>query len=263
MRVLIAGCGYVGTALALELRDHTVYGLRRDPSGLPDHVLPIAADLTDRASLRLPEVDAIVYTASPSDRSERAYEDAYVRGLSNVLDAIRAPRVIFTSSTAVYAQDDGSWVDERSPAEGNAILLEAERIARSAGGIVLRLAGIYGPGRTWLVRRVESGEARSDPERFGNRIHVDDCAGALRHLLALADPAPIYVGVDHAPAPLAEVHAFIAELLGVAPPPAGVERSRGGNKRCRNGALVASGYRFRVPSYREGYPPIVREHLGT
>jgi nucleoside-diphosphate-sugar epimerase len=264
MRVLIAGCGYVGSALGVELAQdgHTVYGLRRDPRGLPAGITPIAADLL--GPLSLPDVDTIVYAASPSERSPAAYEDAYVRGLTNVMAALPDVRVIFTSSTAVYAQDDGSWVDERSPAEGNRVLLEAERIARSCrGGVVLRLAGIYGPGRTWLVRRVQSGEARSDPTRYGNRIHVEDCAGALKHLLSIETPLPIYLGVDHAPAPLDEVHSFVAELLGVSAPPIGSEESRGGNKRCSNRALIASGYTFRVPSYREGYPAIVREHLAT
>lgn len=281
MNVLVAGCGYVGSALAAELvrAGHRVWGLRRDVRGLPAGVLPVAADLLSRTALDVLDdaIDRVVYAASPADRSERAYEDAYLRGLENVLVVLErkgAPlaRVILTSSTAVYAQDDGSGVDESSPAEparpAGRTLLEAERMLRGRAfeGVALRFAGIYGPGRTWLVRRVHSGAARvlrrADPPRYGNRIHRDDCAGALAHLLALERVEPIYLGVDDAPAPLAEVYDFVAELLGVPPPAEGdSDEGRGGNKRCSNARLRASGYAPRVPSYREGYPPIVRDYL--
>lgn len=277
--ILIAGCGYVGSALARELvaEGHVVYGLRRNVGALPDGVRGVAADLSDRASLRaIPsDVEQLVYAASANGRSEEAYEDAYVRGLENVLDALSAApleRALFTSSTAVYGQDDGEWVDERSPTEParftGEVLLRAERLLADAvtHACSLRLAGIYGPGRTWLVRRVASGEVTVEREdhaghpRYGNRIHRDDCAGALHHLLHLDAPEPVYLGVDDAPAPLREVYAYVAELLGVAPPVPGddVGSGRGGNKRCSNARLKESGYALRVPSYREGYPEIVR-----
>lgn len=282
MKVLVAGCGYVGSALAAELAEagHRVVGLKRSPAGLPPGVEPLAADLTDPASLRsVPgDVDHVVYAASASGRTEEAYEAAYVRGLSNLLEALaeaNAPvrRVAFTSSTAVYGQDDGAWVDETSPTEParftGRILLRAERTLAEGPfeGVTLRLSGIYGPGRTWLVRKVERGEAKVDPPgtptpRYGNRIHRDDCAGALRHLLERETVEPLYLGVDDAPVPLAEVYAFVAEQLGVArPEPGDVGRGRGGNKRCRNDRLKASGYALRVPTYREGYPEIVRRYL--
>ena len=137
MRVLIAGCGYVGSALAARLvvAGHEVHGLRRNVDALPTGVRGVAADLTDRSTLtQLPTVDALVYCAAANGRSEASYEAAYVRGVENVLDALGdAPlaRAVFTSSTAVYAQDDGSDVDEGSPTEPSGfsgrILLRAER----------------------------------------------------------------------------------------------------------------------------------------
>lgn len=277
MNVLIAGCGYVGAALAAELSaaGHRVWGLRRDPRALPAGVLGVAADLTSPASLDgLDEaIDHVVYAASPSARTEAAYDAVYGRGLENLLHVLEGratlSRVVLTSSTAVYAQDDGGFVDEDSvtaPASfSGRALLRAEAMLRghSFEGVALRLAGIYGPGRTWLVRRVHSGEARVDPRvRYGNRIHQRDCAGALTHLLTADDVAPVYLGVDDAPAPLGEVYAFVADLLGVAPPTVGPSsEGRGGNKRCKNTRLIESGYALRVPSYREGYPPIVRAYL--
>jgi nucleoside-diphosphate-sugar epimerase len=279
MNVLVAGCGYVGSALAGELAraGHRVLGLRRSAGALPTGVISVRADLTDVASLEAAlddSIDHVVYAASPSGRTEQAYEDAYVRGLENVLSVLErrgAPlrRALLTSSTAVYGQDDGSWVDEESTTEPDKftgrVLLRAEAAVRgrSYAGAALRLAGIYGPGRTWLIRRVQSGEARIDPvTRYGNRIHLEDCAGALAHLLTVDELAPVYVGVDDAPAPLGEVYAFVASLLGVPVPPEGPsDEGRGGNKRCRNAKLRASGYALRVPTYREGYPGIVAEYL--
>lgn len=273
--VLVAGCGYVGTALGRRLAaaGHVVHGLRRDPSGLPPQVRPIAADLGDPASLdrALPDaVELVAYTAAATGSSAAQYVDAYVRGTRNLLEALarrRAPvrRVVFTSSTGVYAQDAGEWVDESSdaaPAEATGrALLEGERIVLSGPfpGAVLRLAGIYGPGRTRLLDDVAAGRARRPPApRWTNRIHRDDCAGAIAHLLAAAASPAVTLGVDHEPADLADVQAWLAERLGVPAPPLADDddasrRARPGGKRCSNAALLASGYRFEFPTFREGY----------
>lgn len=277
--VLVAGCGYVGAALGglLARSGHRVYGLRRDPSALPAAVLPIAADLTSLSSIRaaIPsDVERVVYAAAASGRSEDAYEAIYARGLANVLEVASGrsiDRVAFTSSTAVYAQDDGRWVDEASPTDpthfSGRILLSGERLLESApmSTVTLRLAGIYGPDRTWLVRRVHAGDAHISPPgaspRYGNRIHLRDCAGALAHLVALGRVDAVYLGVDDAPAPLSEVHAYVAGLLSVAPVQGDMGAGRGGNKRCDNRRLKESGYRLSVPTYREGYPSIVAAWL--
>jgi nucleoside-diphosphate-sugar epimerase len=281
VNVLIAGCGYVGCALGEELAaaGHRVLGLRRDPVGLPAGVIPVRADLTDPSSLDVlgDEIDHVVYAASPAERTRWAYEDAYLRGLTNVLGVLERrgaalERVLLTSSTAVYGQDDGGWVNEDSPTEpgrfAGAVLLEAESALRGRAfeGAALRLSGIYGPGRAWLVGRVHRGEARVElpgvAPRYGNRIHRDDCAGALAHLLNVPRLDAVYVGNDDAPAPLREVYAYVASLLGVPAPPAGEsDEGRGGNKRCSNARLRASGYALRVPSYREGYPAIVDAYV--
>lgn len=280
-RVLIAGCGYVGGRLAeLLVQDGArVWGLKRHPSGLPAGVVPVAADVTDPGTLAdVPaELDAVVYAVAPAGRTEAAYRAAYVDGLGNVLDA--APdgvRVAVVSSTGVYGQEDGRWVDEATPEEPADATAEAilagEALARSRGqpGVVLRLGGIYGPGRERTVRRVLGGDAPCmAPDRYGNRIHRDDAAGALAHLLGLPDPAPLYLGVDRDPAPLRDVYAWIAERAGVPDPCAGVgpgdvvsEGRRGTNKRCSSRRLAESGYAFRYPSYREGYAPMLESLTG-
>lgn len=274
-RVLIAGCGFVGTQLARDLcaAGHTVWGLSRSRPSLPEGAHWIAADLTVPESMsRLPAVDYVVFAASAGESSDARYRAVYVDGLRNVLQAVQEQpirRLCFVSSTAVYHQTDGSWVDERSPTEpthfAGVRTLEAERVARGAvmPATVLRCAGIYGPGRTRLIDSVRNGTASwsADPPRFTNRIHRDDVAGALHHLLFHPAPEPLYVGVDEAPAPEREVYAFIAEVLGV--PLAASERTEAGprtagNKRCDGARLRASGYQFRFPTFREGYKAMLQ-----
>ena len=267
--VLIAGCGYVGTALGLELASQgdRVWGLRRDASQLPSQLNAVSADLGNPATLHtLPrELDYVVYCAGADASTDAAYELVYVNGLRNVLNAVAgsgARRVFFTSSTAVYGQAAGEWVDEASettPAHfSGARLLEAERLLheQALAATVLRCSGIYGPGRTRLIDSVRNGNA-SPSQRFMNRIHRDDVSGAIAHLLHMAEPPPLLLLSDDAPALDSEVIAFIAQQLGV-PAPAAPEggptpAARGGHKRCRNGLLRATGYRLRYPSYREGY----------
>jgi nucleoside-diphosphate-sugar epimerase len=272
-QVLIAGCGYVGTALGEQLvaRGHGVWGLRRDPSALPASFNKVAADLAQRVTLdALPSaVDYVVYSASAGESSDAAYQRAYVAGLENLLDALRgrAPRrIFFTSSTAVYAQSDGAWVDEAS--ETNPVhfsgrrTLEAEGILRSSGlpATVLRCAGIYGPGRTRLIDTVRQGTA-SMSSRFTNRIHRDDIAGVIIHLMQRDVAPPLLLLADDEPAPQHEVTRFIAGELGVpVPDPAAAEPSaRGGDKRCTNARLKATGYTLLYPSYRDGYRAMLRQ----
>jgi nucleoside-diphosphate-sugar epimerase len=284
VRVLIAGCGYVGSALGRRLCDAEceVFGLRRTTVGLADGILPVAADLSESATLRaIPSrLDAVVYTAAADGFSEAAYNAAYVQGLRNLLHALaeqeQSPRrILFTSSTAVYGQNEGEWVDEMSPTEPQGFagrcLLEGERLLLTCRypSLVVRLGGVYGPGRTRLIESVRSGTARlrEGPPRYTNRIHRDDCAGVLAHLLGLAAPKPMYLGVDCEPADEAVVLGWLAERLGVSPPQSGTGRgtpngrSRG-NKRATNDRLLASGYRFLFPTFREGYGALLQEREG-
>ena len=292
-RILIAGCGYVGSAVSLRLLadGHAVFGLRRQPQGLPDGVQPIAADLCDAASLRAAlgavehgGIDAVVYAAAADRGDEESYRRVYVDGLRNIVDwagmqGMRPPHVFFTSSTAVYAQTDGEWVDETSATDptqfSGRLMLEAETLLeRSAGGATaVRLGGIYGPGRTRLIDNVRAGRAsiRDGTPRWTNRIHRDDAAGVLHHLLARAQAnehlGAVYIGVDDEPAAEADVLRWLAARLGVAAPavaPAGdlgqpPTGRAASNKRCRNQRLRASGYAFRYPSYRAGYGALIEE----
>lgn len=266
-RVLIAGCGYVGAALGLRLveQGHEVWALRRDPAALPDSFIKLAADLAHPAELAvLPAaLDYVVYSASAGEASDAAYERAYVIGLTNLLGAIDASavrRFFFTSSTAVYAQAEGAWVDESSETAPTHFsgqrTLQAETLLRTAPvpSTVLRCAGIYGPGRTRLIDAVRSGTA-SMAARYTNRIHRDDIAGAIVHLMTMDQPPATLILSDDEPARQREVTAFIAALLGVPEPSASAAEApvRGGDKRCNNARLAATGYQLMYPTYREGY----------
>ncbi len=276
-KILIAGCGYVGEALAnLLLADgHEVWGLRRNPRSLRAGIEIIAADLAQPEDLRdLPGgLDVVFYLVSPNGSEDALYRRAYVDGLRGLVAALhlqrQKPRLLFASSTAVYDQSDGEWVDESSETApdhwSGKRLLEGEQIALQAlpSASVIRFGGIYGPRRTSLIDSVRSGRAvyRSDPPQYTNRIHRDDCAGALRHLMGLENPESIYLGVDNEPAEKRAVLLWLAGVMG-SPEPRAVDkkeaskRSRG-NKRCRNARLVQSGYTFCYPTFREGYSAVL------
>jgi nucleoside-diphosphate-sugar epimerase len=270
MRVLVAGAGYVGAELARLLADagHDVLALRRTHLASEARVRWLACDLGDAralAALPLAGIDALAYLVAADARDDAAYRRAYVDGLASLLARLRADsslrRLLYASSTSVYAQDDGSWVDESSTTEPRDFsgkrVLEGESVARGAActAIALRLGGIYGPGRSALLERVRRGEARLPrAPHFTNRIHRLDAARACAHLLALAEPANRYVGVDCEPADQAEVLRWIAERSG-APAPLGDYDAMAApsGKRCSSARLRASGFAFAIPSYRDGY----------
>lgn len=279
--ILIVGCGYVGSALgaALSGEGHLVWGMRRNPENMPQSIKPLSADIHDKdLSNRLPNgLDFIFYTLSSGGGGEAGYRAAYAEGPRNLLETldkkgVRPGRIFFTSSTAVYAQTDGGRVDEKSPTQpahySGRILLEGERILLESShpATILRLSGIYGPGRTRLIDAVRSGQAKvpEGPPRYTNRIHRDDCAGVLAHLMKVDAPDEVYIGVDDEPADRRKVLNWLADRLGVPQPrvaPGGEPPSARAatNKRCSNARLKSTGYRFLYPSYREGYAAMIEE----
>lgn len=275
LRVLVAGCGDVGSQAATLLADRgaQVWGLRRQSSLLPTGVRPCSADLGDPATLRaLPAVDYLLFTAAAEHSSEAGYRALYVEGLHNLLAALPAAprRLLFTSSTGVYGQSQGEWVDEESPTEpqrfSGRIMLEAERLALASGlpTTLVRLGGIYGPGRNHLIERVRSGQGSPlTPILHGNRIHSTDAARLLDFLVERdRQGLPVeqcYLGVDDEPAPLHEVEAFIAGLLGVTLQRRGESQRLGGSKRCSNQRLRRSGFELRYPNYRDGYRALLSQ----
>ncbi|MEM8964055.1 MAG: SDR family oxidoreductase [Acidobacteriota bacterium] len=271
-RVLIAGCGDVGCALGTRLAaaGDEVWGLRRNVAALPASIRPLAGDLTTTLP-RLPAVDIVVFAAAASERSDEGYRRTYVDGLRRLLDRLEQDgqqprRVLFTSSTGVYGQDDGSWVDEDSPTEPEAFtgrrMLEAEACLddRPWPTVAVRFGGIYGPGRTRMIRRLrEDPHVPHSPPVWTNRIHRDDCAAVLAHLIAVPTVSRVVVAVDDEPASRWHVASWLRRRLDLEPP-IPVDRPPSGagqNKRCRNTRLKATGYSFLYPSFRDGYATIL------
>jgi len=267
----------VGCALAEAIASsgHEVWGLRREPELLPEGIRPLTGDLTRPATLEgLPgQIDYVFYTAGAGTFSDEAYAAAYVQGVENILAALesqgqRPKRILFTSSTGVYGQMDGGWVDEKSPADAPAFsgkrALEGERLFQESPfeSVSVRLGGIYGPGRTALIDRVRNGAATLEAEpRYLNLIHLEDIVGALVHLMQLERVESVYVGVDSEPQLWNEFLCWIAGELNL-PEPVGfgdaVSKRGARNRRCSNARLRASGYAFRYPSSREGYRELIR-----
>lgn len=266
-RLLIAGCGDLGVRLArrMDARAWVTHGLRRHPEQLPPNIRPVQADLLDPDSLQSAagHWDALVYQATPDERTPQGYRAAYVQGLGNLLTVCRADRLIFVSSTAVYGQDAGEWVDEHSATEPTAfsgqILLEAEALGAGHGGLSVRFSGIYGPGREYLIRSLKSGRARCrpDPPQWTNRIHAEDCAAVLGHLIELKSPEPVYCASDCRPAPRCEVLDWLAAQLGV-PSPIRDQEDAGQGKRVSNQRLIDSGFTFQYPDYSSGYRELLQ-----
>lgn len=273
-RILIVGYGQIGSRLGSKLSraGHTVFGLRRRAMAIANGITPIQGNLLDYATLerQLPErLDGIYYILTPSQRDDNGYRDAYVTGLEHLISALAKqrltlPRLIFVSSTAVYGQSDGQWVDEQSPTQpvrfNGERLVEAEAIAAGYAGqsIRVRFGGIYGPGREALIRRIKAGKpCQNAPPLYTNRIHEDDCVGLLAHVGELTDPDAVYLGVDNEPAAQCEVMDWLARELEL--PPAPRQSGINAGRRCCNARLLASGYQLQYPNYRAGYQSLLAD----
>lgn len=288
--VLFVGCGDLGirTGLLLQARGWQIAGQRRDPSRLPVGFVRYAGDYTQPGSLDFiaglrPE--HVVASFNPTERSVEGYQQGFADAADNLRSALESYRprtVLMVSSTRVYAEASGGWVDEESPlatADPRALAIIAAEQALSGTAeqfSVVRFAGIYGLAGGRLLEKVRRGElpelSEDRPQRFSNRIHRDDCAGLLACLLQASavgiELAPVYIGVDDLPTPRGEVEAWLAAQMGVANSTGDmvstpVVTSTAGNvmpaghKRCRNRQLRASGYRLRYPDYRSGYRAVL------
>jgi nucleoside-diphosphate-sugar epimerase len=265
-RVVIAGCGYVGSAAAklFAKEGWEVIGWTRTGQSperaIASGILLRAVDITDLEAVRRNSfaADVVVHCASSGNDS---YLHVYRDGAANLAACFPGARIIFTSSTSVYPQRDRSSVTEESaaePASENAeILRQAEKIILDHNGIVLRVAGIYGPGRSFLLRSVMNGTAVIS-DRFVNQVHRDDVASAIFFLARsrAVDPARIFNVVDDTPAPQAEILDWLSTRLGLplSRSPGTAEPKRGpSNKRVSNAKLRSLGWTPAYPSYREGF----------
>jgi nucleoside-diphosphate-sugar epimerase len=281
-RVLIAGCGDLGLRvvglLSLENTANRIWGLRRHPSVESTNDLPsftwITADLTQPDSLRaMPkDITHVLYTAAPNARTEADYRAVYREGLESLLQAVASPslqRVLFVSSTAVYGDHGAQWINEDTPPAPKSfngqVLLETEQWLRTQKAqfetLSLRLSGIYGPGRSHLLDRLRTGQATAPvaESHWVNRIHIEDAAAAVLHLLSLPNPRSIYLVTDSTPLPMRVLYDALAKLVGGPTPPEGPAPASIGSKRLSNAQLRDSGFTFRWPDSREGHAALIKE----
>lgn len=269
--MLIAGCGDLGTEAGLRFLalGHRVVGVRRRAELLPDGFERQSVDLAVDVPVVPDDVGVVVVPLAPGARTAEAYRRTYVDGPRHVLDGIpdgASPRIVFVSSTAVWGAADEGVVDERTPVspatDTAAVLLEAERLAATGFSEVclLRLGGVYGPGRERLIDQVRSGTARIPTgSAMTNRIHRDDAARAIVHLALRNEPMPpVVIGVDDEPAEVGDVLRFIARELDLPDPPTGDDAPRRApSRRISNALLRSTGFEPTYPTYREGYRAVL------
>ena len=277
-RILIAGCGDIGAGTGRLLVDdgHEVVGLKRNPPDKDSKISYIKADLACVDDLRGLDTrfDLVLYIVTPDDRSEQSYRKVFEHGVSNLLDVFRQnnphTRFLFVSSTSVYGQSRGEWVNEESVTEPESItgqiILQAENTILSSGSdnCIVRFSGIYGRSRSHLLDAVmKGGKVQYKPPYYTNRIYRGDCIGVLRFLsskkIAGIQLEPVYLASDDDPAPKWDVYNYLAGKMGIGRPEKEIlPRGSDQNKRCSNKRLKRLGYRFTYKSYREGYDYIKR-----
>jgi len=255
---IIIGAGDLGLRVAMlraGLGD-AVCTLRRRTLPVPSGVQAVTGDLHSAHDLaRLPvNADWMVFCATPDSRNASAYRHLYVDGFRKARDLLQPKHCLFVSSTAVYGQNHGEWVDETSTAEAETFnglaLREAERIClQESSARVLRLSGITGPGRNMLINKALLGTECANV--WSNRIHISDAAAAVSHVLELSAAEPLWIATDDTPALQCDVLNWIRQChdLPPLPYPDGLTQGR----RISNARLKASGWQPRYASYRQSY----------
>lgn len=263
-RILIAGCGYVGEAAAdrfhedgWEVEGWT--GSAESAARLSDKPFTVrAVDVT--AAVTPGPFDVVIYCVSSRGGDEHEYRRLYFEGARNLVGAFPDATLLFTSSTSVYPQVDGSVIDETSPAEPRhakgQILRETEELVLAAGGIVARLGGIHGPRRSFFLTRYLQGGMNDPGDRLINQVHRDDIVSALELLAARRDDCrrEIFNVVGDEPVTAREAFAWLSSRLKT-PPSTAAGAVRAGkrgetNKRVSNAKLRALGWSPRYPTFQ-------------
>lgn len=284
MRKLIIGCGYLGERVAQRwlAAGHKTWALTRSESRAArlavSGVSPLIGDVLDPETIqKLPHVETILYAVGFDRTSKSSKRVIYVDGLRNVLEQIqgRCRRLVYVSSTSVYGQDNGEFVDEfsaTSPSEENGcICRDAEAVvwehfrrknpdAIAGEAVVLRLTGIYGPGRLLARERQlrEGGLLSGNPNSWLNLIEIEDAVEAALAAEARGRPGETYLVCDDRPIRRHEFYAALAQQLGLAAP--GFEElaldapeRRRLNKRCVNRRMREElGVELHSPTVIEG-----------
>lgn len=273
--ILIAGCGDIGSRLAASLVQdgHQVTGVRKTGTRFPEGVTGMTGDLLEMPAQSLPDVDIIYLILTPQGRRKDSYEKAYLHTAQAIVNGYSqrpsVPQVIFVSSTSVYGQNQGEWVDESSEAIANSetaqVLLNTESLLASAcPSVAVRCSGIYGPGRFRLLDKIGSRVSWGE-NNWTNRVHRDDVVSALRQLTRLFEegvslPKHLIV-TDNTPVTMWEVKLWLSKQLQVEPNLGDESYLPTSGKRLRADFLYQQGWKPSHPSYASGYQSLISEYL--
>jgi nucleoside-diphosphate-sugar epimerase len=274
-KVLLVGCGDLGTAIAVQLHHagHDVVGVRKSAQALPKQMQTLQMDVTQPDAInKLAKInpDVIVYCVAATAQTDESYYQQYVVGLRHVLLAqtenSNLKHVFFVSSTRVYGQYTNELIDEHTPATPNDFgghrLLEAEQLLQGLAcqSTVLRLSGIYGPGRLYLVNMAKDFTRWPKVNHWSNRIHRDDAAGFIAYLVGLTlagHPVhPLYIVTDNLPTAQYDVLHWLANRMQLECPQDASPTIMHG-KRLSNKRLQESGYKLKYPHYQIGYMELI------
>lgn len=277
LKILFIGCGDIAQRTAKGLsKKYDCFGLRRNPEKLPTAITPIMGDASDPQqllSVASNKFDIWIATLTPAEFTRQAYQQSYLavaQAMAQTVNALhQAPKlIIWVSSTSVYGDNKGDWVDETTKPNpvtfSGKILLQAEQIIQNlpCSSTVVRFSGIYGPGRTRLLSQVQAGKGRPKlPEQWSNRIHAEDCGAVLAHLIELFESEkpiePIYLASDSEPVTQYDIRQWLAQKLDVSLIAEVVKL--GSIRRCSNRLLLDTGFKFNYPSYKEGYAALIED----
>lgn len=276
--IMVVGAGYVGTSIGeyFVSKKQRVYGIVKSKASSvrlkEKGIEPLCFDLLASAgNVKIPPAHFIVISLAPDERSDRAYELTYIEAVNNFLQAIQDnPRpylVVYISSTRVWEQPSLEWVDEGTAAQPVSnqakTLLMAERQVLTSGypSLVLRLSGIYGPGRNRIERFKSCEFRKAAPDKFLNFIHLEDAVGSVASLFKSGEVGEIYTGVDDEPILESVLYRWLAEALEVSYPASLFEKGDLKGKRLLNNKLKSIGYKFKYPTFRQGYRDLLKKSL--
>lgn len=275
MKTLLLGCGFVGKVLAQRLiaSGHSVTGWIRNPEQTSElsslGITPYLGDITEESCWNsIPrDFECVIHIASSSRGDAEVYKKIYLQGMQRVCDFFPKVQKVFVSSTSVYGQTDGEWVDETSPTTPSSatsqVLLQAEAIALQHQSIVVRPSGIYGPQRSVLYRKFVEGTAviEGTGTRWINQIHRDDVAAGIAFLIQKSADPGIYNLTDDHPTCSQELYKWLSQKLQQPLPPHAPEntqRKRGWtHKRISNQKIKSLGWTPQYPSFCEGYETVL------
>lgn len=274
-KVLLVGCGDLGTAVAINLKraGHEVIGVRKSAQRLPLGMQTLQADVTDISTLEVLSMlraDIVIYCVAATAANDENYYQHYVLGLKNILVTQRAntqlKHVFFVSSTRVYGHSNSEWLSDHSQVKpmdfGGQRLYEAEQLLSnlSCGTTALRLSGIYGQGRHYLLNMAQNLTRWPVQNHWTNRIHRDDAAEFVAYLVNRCLTGLLlqshYIVTDHQPCPIYEVLMWMADKMGKDVGSILVPQAAGG-KRLNNEGMLSAGFKLNYPSYREGYATLL------